>query len=62
FNGSDRGIAGICDPSGRVFGLMPHPERFLRWENHPAWTRLERRREGDGVRLFRAAVRHAKNS
>lgn len=62
FNGSDDAIAGICDPSGRVFGLMPHPERFLRWENHPSWTRLPRRREGDGVRLFRAAVRHAKES
>ena len=60
FNGSDDAIAGICDPSGRVLGLMPHPERFLRWENHPQWTRLSRRREGDGVRLFRAAVRHAK--
>lgn len=62
FNGSDARIAGICDPGGRVFGLMPHPERFLRWENHPNWTRLPRRREGDGVRIFRAAVRHAKES
>lgn len=62
FNGSDDRIAGVCDPTGRVFGLMPHPERFLRWENHPNWTRGPRRREGDGVRFFRAAIRHAKES
>jgi phosphoribosylformylglycinamidine synthase I len=62
FNGSTDRIAGVCDPSGRVLGLMPHPERFLRWENHPNWTRLPRRREGDGVRLFRSALRHAKES
>jgi phosphoribosylformylglycinamidine synthase len=55
-NGSTADIAGVCDPSGRVFGLMPHPERFLRWENHPRWTREPRRAEGDGVRFFRAAV------
>lgn len=62
FNGSDDAIAGICDPSGRVFGLMPHPERFLRWENHPQWTRLPHQREGAGVRMFRTAIRHAKES
>jgi len=62
FNGSARAIAGICDPGGRVFGLMPHPERFLRWHNHPRWTRLPHEREGHGVRMFRAAVRHAKES
>lgn len=57
FNGSAADIAGVCDPSGRVFGLMPHPERFLRWQNHPRWTREPKRREGDGVRFFRAAIR-----
>lgn len=62
FNGSDDDIAGVCDPSGRVFGLMPHPERFLRWENHPQWTRLPRQREGAGVRLFRTALRHPRES
>jgi phosphoribosylformylglycinamidine synthase len=55
-NGSAADIAGICDRSGRIFGLMPHPERFLRWENHPRWTREPRRREGDGVRFFRQAI------
>ncbi|MEO1237421.1 MAG: phosphoribosylformylglycinamidine synthase subunit PurQ, partial [Planctomycetota bacterium] len=39
-NGSARSIAGICDPSGRIFGLMPHPERFTSWNQHPFWTRL----------------------
>ena len=57
-NGSTADIAGVCDPTGRVFGLMPHPERFLRWENHPCWTREARRAEGDGVRFFRTAIRN----
>jgi phosphoribosylformylglycinamidine synthase len=57
-NGSTADIAGICDPTGRVFGLMPHPERFLRWENHPRWTREPRQAEGQGVRFFRTAVSH----
>jgi phosphoribosylformylglycinamidine synthase len=59
FNGSMRRIAGICDPSGLVFGLMPHPERFTRWTQHPRWTRLsphQRRAEPLGLRMFRNAV------
>lgn len=65
-NGSLRDIAGICDPKGRIFGLMPHPEAFNHWSNHPDWTRMRetlRRkgkgvedREGTGVRIFRNAV------
>jgi phosphoribosylformylglycinamidine synthase len=38
-NGSVHDIAGICDPTGRIFGLMPHPEAFNHWTNHPDWTR-----------------------
>lgn len=38
-NGSMNDIAGICDPTGRVFGLMPHPEAFSHYTNHPDWTR-----------------------
>lgn len=38
-NGSEADIAGICDPTGLVFGLMPHPERFIHPTHHPAWTR-----------------------
>ncbi|MDR2892336.1 MAG: phosphoribosylformylglycinamidine synthase subunit PurQ [Deltaproteobacteria bacterium] len=40
-NGSPLGIAGICDPSGRIFGLMPHPEALNHPTNHPGWTRGE---------------------
>ena len=39
-NGSLDDIAGICDPTGRIFGLMPHPEAFNHWTNHPSWTRI----------------------
>jgi phosphoribosylformylglycinamidine synthase len=62
FNGSIGRIAGICDASGLVFGLMPHPERYTRWTQHPTWTRLAPAvREGDapGLRMFRNAVVHA---
>jgi phosphoribosylformylglycinamidine synthase len=40
-NGSILDIAGICDPTGRVFGLMPHPEAYNHWTNHPDWTRTK---------------------
>jgi phosphoribosylformylglycinamidine synthase I len=49
-------IAGICDPSGRVLGLMPHPERHFDPTNHPGWTRIGLAQEGDGVQIFRNAV------
>ena len=55
-NGSMGHIAGVCDPSGRILGLMPHPDRALFPWNHPRWTREEDRRDGDGVWLFKAAV------
>ena len=56
-NGSADFIAGICDRSGRVFGLMPHPERYVYGCQHPRWTREGRGgAEGDGLRLFRRAV------
>ncbi|MHC4787362.1 MAG: phosphoribosylformylglycinamidine synthase subunit PurQ [Planctomycetota bacterium] len=60
-NGSVEDIAGICDASGLVLGLMPHPERFTRWTQHPRWTRLEASRlTGDplGLAMFRNAVAH----
>jgi phosphoribosylformylglycinamidine synthase len=59
FNGSSRAIAGICDATGRVFGLMPHPERYLDWTRHPWWTRLDaaqRRGDTPGLAMFRNAV------
>lgn len=55
-NGSIANIAGLSDTTGRVLGLMPHPERFMFATQHPQWTRLEMRGEGDGVRIFRNAV------
>lgn len=59
-NGSVENVAGICDESGRVFGLMPHPERYINPLQHPHWTRLDARpSEGDGLALFRNAVRYA---
>ena len=60
-NGSIANIAGICDASGLVFGLMPHPERFTRWTHHPFWSRLsESDRHGEtlGLKMFRNAVAH----
>ena len=62
FNGSARSIAGICDPSGLMFGLMPHPERFTHWTQHPFWTRLDAastNNEPMGLQMFRNAVNHA---
>jgi phosphoribosylformylglycinamidine synthase I len=61
FNGSSARIAGICDASGLIFGLMPHPERYTRWELHPFWTRLtdgERAGEPPGLQIFRNAVEY----
>jgi phosphoribosylformylglycinamidine synthase I len=55
-NGAQRDVAGICDRSGRVFGLMPHPERFIDPTQHPQWTRREMADEGAGLQLFRNAV------
>ncbi len=60
-NGSVGNIAGICDSSGRVFGLMPHPERHIRGTQHPQWTRQGARQYGDGFQVFRNAVEWAKN-
>lgn len=57
-NGSMANLAGLSDPSGRVLGLMPHPERFLFATQHPHWTRLGLRGEGAGMRLFRNAVEY----
>ncbi len=60
-NGSVGNIAGICDASGRVFGLMPHPERHIRGTQHPQWTRLGTRECGDGFKVFQNAVGWVKN-
>ncbi len=56
-NGSIDDIAGICDPSGRVMGLMPHPERFVDVTHHPQWTRRNVTR-ADGQLFFRRAFEY----
>jgi phosphoribosylformylglycinamidine synthase subunit PurQ / glutaminase len=50
-NGSVGDIAGICDDTGRVFGLMPHPESFNHWTTHPDWTRIQDRARREGRRV-----------
>jgi phosphoribosylformylglycinamidine synthase len=56
-NGSEGDVAGLCDLTGRVLGLMPHPERHVLPTQHPRWTRQGLAKEGDGLALFRNAVR-----
>ncbi len=57
-NGSEGDVAGLCDATGRVLGLMPHPERHFLPTQHPRWTRLGLATEGDGLALFRNAIRY----
>ena len=59
-NGSVDDIAGICDTTGRVLGLMPHPERHILPTQHPRWTRDGLAAEGDGMQMFRNAVAYFK--
>lgn len=55
-NGAVGDVAGMCDQTGRVFGLMPHPERFIDPTQHPQWTRLPTQDHGAGLHLFRNAI------
>ena len=59
-NGSPAGVAAICDPSGRLFGMMPHPDAFLYALQHPQWQRRPRGEgspeEGAGLAIFRNGV------
>ena len=64
-NGAARNVAGVCDETGRVFGLMPHPERHIDATQHPRWTRLapngraaKPETAGDGFVLFKNAVEY----
>ncbi len=59
-SGSVGDIAGICDNSGRIFALMPHPERHIRGTQHPRWTREGVREHSDGFKVFQNAVSWAK--
>jgi phosphoribosylformylglycinamidine synthase len=57
-NGSVANVAGVADDTGRVLGLMPHPERHIDPTQHPRWTRGEARDPGDGLAIFANAVRY----
>ena len=64
-NGSASAIAGICDSTGRLFALMPHPERYTAWRQHPHATRLDpamREHDAPGLRVFKNAVAAARES
>jgi phosphoribosylformylglycinamidine synthase subunit PurQ / glutaminase len=54
-NGSEKAIAGICDATGRIFGLMPHPEAYVTCTQHPRWTREKLSAEGEGLKIFKNA-------
>ena len=58
-NGSEGDVAGVCDATGQIFALMPHPERHFLPTHHPRWTRRQVQPEhGDGRLFFANAVRH----
>jgi phosphoribosylformylglycinamidine synthase len=59
-NGSLEDIAGICDETGRILGLMPHPERHIDFYQHPGWTHIRGKSKGDGLQIFRNGVEYAK--
>jgi phosphoribosylformylglycinamidine synthase len=61
-NGSTNSIAGICDPTGRLMGLMPHPEAFVHYTQHPRWTREQLPEEGDGLILYKNAAEYVRNN
>lgn len=62
-NGSIDDIAGITDTTGRVFGLMPHPERHFLFEQHPYWTRLTKKSEfGDGAKIFENGINYVREN
>ena len=61
-NGSLASIAGLTDSTGRVLGLMPHPERYIRRTNHPHWSRLGPDLDPDGIKIFRNAVRYVREN
>ncbi len=61
-NGSIEHIAGICDETGRVLGLMPHPERHIFNHQHPRWTNGKPKKYGDGLSIFKSGVEYIKKN
>lgn len=54
-------IAGICDPTGLILGIMPHPERYVEPTQHPHWTRSKLKEIGEGFIIFKNAVDYVKS-
>ncbi|MDD5692092.1 MAG: phosphoribosylformylglycinamidine synthase I [Candidatus Omnitrophica bacterium] len=61
-NGSIENIAGICDKTGRILGLMPHPERHLFSMQHPRNWNLKSKKEGDGLQIFKNGVKYVRDN
>lgn len=61
-NGSVDSIAGLTDTTGRVLGLMPHPERLVRHTQHPQWTHFKGDVDADGMTIFNNAVKYIKEN
>ncbi len=61
-NGSISAIAALCDPTGRLMGLMPHPEAFVHYTQHPRWTREDLPEEGDGLILYKNAAAYVRKN
>ncbi|MHB8155040.1 MAG: phosphoribosylformylglycinamidine synthase I [Candidatus Omnitrophota bacterium] len=61
-NGSVENIAGICDETGRVFGLMPHPERHIHGAQHPRKDESKFKFQGDGLGIFKNGVNFIKKN
>jgi phosphoribosylformylglycinamidine synthase len=61
-NGSINAIAALCDPTGCLMGLMPHPEAFVHYTQHPRWTREQLPEEGDGLILYKNAARYVRKN
>jgi len=59
-NGSLNAIAGICDSTGRIMGMMPHPERYVEKTHHPNWRRMPENTMPHGLAIFRNAVEYAR--
>lgn len=59
-NGSIEDIAGICDTTGRILGMMPHPERHIVGTQHPRWTREGLKEYGDGIKIFENGIGYVK--
>ncbi len=57
-NGSVGNIAGLCDATGRIFGLMPHPERFVNIYQHPNWRK--EKIKPIGLTIFENAITYIK--